>query len=105
MRPSPAQLQNQPKLINVIQSALAGHDSLLDNLFSHESSVARRGSSNVNASLSFHAKPRCSHDYAENGVTPSVFRRLLYEEPHPKDGPPSEARIVKDEAVDHPKDD
>lgn len=64
--PSPAQLQNQQKLINVIQTALADHDALLDNLFSQEGNNLRRGSSSASASQTFHARPRCSHDMTDN---------------------------------------
>ena len=101
VRPSPAQLQNQQKLINVIQSALADHDALLDNFFSQEGNHHRRGSQQANASQSFNCKPRCSHDVSENRGRPEASRRLLFEKAQP-DGEGAARESDEEEGVYHP---
>mmetsp|Transcript_24897 Transcript_24897/g.33352 ORF Transcript_24897/g.33352 Transcript_24897/m.33352 type:complete len:158 (+) Transcript_24897:602-1075(+) len=77
-RPSPAQIDNQQKLISKIQTALADQDAFFESYFTSEvvqnnntggncGTNPRRGSSGVtNASLSFRAsRPRCSHDTSD----------------------------------------
>lgn len=71
----PSLLPSTAKHIQAIQYALADHDALFENFFSSEKQTADI-KAQVNGSMSFHARPRCSHDQAENK---QVYRRLLFE--------------------------
>ena len=87
LRPSPAQHENQQKLIGVIQNALADHDALFDNYFANEGSNQRRTSSGYGNSLSFHANSRprrgnrdqAAGEGCEEPNSQGTFRKLLFE--------------------------